>query len=68
MLLVRSVAFLVFLHVRTMVVVMRLENTLLVPVASADAVVITHDVAQLVKVAEDVDADASIEPCRLKQP
>lgn len=45
MLLVRTVSILVFLHVGTMVVIVRLENTLLVPVASADAIVVTHDVA-----------------------
>lgn len=51
-----------------MIVVVRLEDRGLVTCATANAVVVAHDFAQLIEGLEDMDADASVEARRLQEP
>ena len=48
--------------------IVSLKDGCFVSGASADSVVLAHDVAQLIEVLKDMDSYSPVEPCRLEHP
>jgi len=68
MLLIGSVTIFVFIYIDHVILIVGLEDRLPVSNTSANSIVCAHYVPQLIKVLENMDTNASVETCRLKQP